>query len=72
RTIETMKKWAMRLLPEHVRHLVDQVRDRQLEPAVLGKLQAKLNQAFTRNTFEPMLEAFEALKSALKMETETP
>lgn len=66
RTIETMKKWAMRFLPEHVRHLVDQVRDRQLEPAVLGKLQAKLNLAFTRNTFEPMLEAFEALQTALK------
>ncbi|MFM9871114.1 gp16 family protein [Achromobacter xylosoxidans] len=66
RTIETMKKWAMRLLSEHVWHLVDQVRDRQLEPAVLGKLQAKLNQAFTRNTFDPMLEAFEALQTALK------
>lgn len=66
RTIETMKKWAMRILPEHIRHLVDQVRDRQLEPAVLGKLQAKLNLAFTRNTFEPMLEAFEALQATLK------
>ena len=30
RTIETMKMWAMRLLPEHVRHLVDQVRDQRL------------------------------------------
>lgn len=66
RTIETMKKWAMRLLPDHVRHLVDQVRDQRLEPAVLGKLQAKLNLAFTRNTFEPMHEALEALQAALK------
>lgn len=65
RTIETMKKWAMRILPEHVRHLVDQVPERQLEPAVLVKLQAKLNLAFTRNTFEPMLEAFEALQAVL-------
>nr|WP_283093797.1 regulatory protein GemA [Achromobacter sp. Marseille-Q0513] len=72
RTIETMKKWAMRILPERVRHLVDQVRDRQLEPAVLGKLQAKLNQAFTRNTFDPMLEAFEALQVALNLGSTKP
>lgn len=65
RTIETMKKWAMRILPERLRHLVDQVRDRQVEPGVLGKLQAKLNLAFTRNTFDPMLEAFEALQAVL-------
>ncbi|MCH1985237.1 regulatory protein GemA [Achromobacter xylosoxidans] len=72
RTIETMKKWAMRILPERVRHLVDQVRDRRLEPAVLGKLQAKLNLAFTRNTFDPMLEAFEALQAALNPRSTRP
>ena len=65
RTIETMKKWAMRLLPDHVRHLVDQVRDQRLEPAVLGKLQASSTWP-SRNTFEPMHEALEALQAALK------
>lgn len=72
RTIETMKKWAMRVLPERVRHLVDLVRDQPLEPTVRESLQFKLNLAFTRNTFEPMLEAWEALQAALKLEAGKP
>ncbi|MCW0207604.1 MAG: regulatory protein GemA [Achromobacter sp.] len=72
RTIETMKKWAMRFLPDGVRELVDQVRQLDLDPFIRKSLEIKLNLAFSRNTFDPMLEAWEALRSTVKREGGKP
>ncbi|MGV8294389.1 hypothetical protein ACV36C_36680, partial [Pseudomonas aeruginosa] len=50
RTIETMKKWAMRFLPDVIRNLVDQARQLNLDPGTQKSIEIKLNLAFTRNT----------------------
>ena len=66
RLIETMKKWAMRFLPQAVKALVPQVGALQLSDLERGQLNAVLNRAFTRQTFDPMHSAWESLNDVLK------
>ena len=66
RLIETMKKWAMRFLPQAVKQLVPQVGALQLSDVERGQLNAVLNKAFTRQTFDPMHSAWESLNDVLK------
>ncbi|MGE8612771.1 MAG: gp16 family protein [Achromobacter veterisilvae] len=73
RTIETMKKWAMRFLPGVVLNLVGQVRSLpHLDAQTRMHLEAKLNRAYAHVTFDPMIEAWEALRAVLKREAGTP
>ena len=66
RLIETMKKWAMRFLPQAVKALVPQVGALELSDVERGQLNAVLNKAFTRQTFDPMHSAWESLNDVLK------
>ena len=66
RLIETMKKWAMRFLPQAVKALVPQVGALQLSDLERGQLNAVLNKAFARQTFDPMHSAWESLNDVLK------
>lgn len=66
RLIETMKKWAMRFLPQAVKALVPQVGALQLSDLERGQLNALLNKAFARQTFDPMHSAWESLNDVLK------
>ena len=66
RLIETMKKWAMRFLPQAVQALVPQVGALQLSDLERGQLNAVLNKAFARQTFDPMHSAWESLNDVLK------
>ena len=66
RLIETMKKWAMRFLPQAVKALLPQVGALQLSDVERGQLNAVLNKAFTRQTFDPMHSAWESLNDVLK------
>ena len=66
RLIETMKKWAMRFLPQAVKALVAQVGALQLSDLERGQLNAVLNKAFARQTFDPMHSAWESLNDVLK------
>ncbi len=66
RLIETMKKWAMRFLPQAVGALVPQVGALQLSDLERGQLNVVLNKAFTRQTFDPMHSAWESLNDVLK------
>ena len=66
RLIETMKKWAMRFLPQAVKALVPQVGALQLSDLERGQLNAVLNKAFARQTFDPMHSAWESLTDVLK------
>lgn len=66
RLIETMKKWAMRFLPQAVKELVPQVGTLPLSDVERGQLNAVLNKAFSRLTFDPMHSAWESLTDVLK------
>ena len=66
RLIETMKKWAMRFLPQTVKQLAPQVGALQLSDVERGQLAETLNKAFTRQTFDPMHSAWESLTDVLK------
>lgn len=66
RLIETMKKWAMRFLPHAVKALVPQVGALELSDLERGQLNAVLNKAFARQTFDPMHSAWESLNDVLK------
>ncbi len=66
RLIETMKKWAMRFLPDAVKELVPRVADLPLSNEDRGQLNAVLNTAFSRLTFDPMHSAWESLTDVLK------
>ena len=66
RLIETMKKWAMRFLPQAVKALVPQVGALELSDVERGQLNAVLNKAFARQTFDPMHSAWESLNDVLK------
>lgn len=66
--IETMKKWAMRILPERVDEMAQQLSDRIIAGALkvptneLGKLWHVVHIARARQTFDPMRAAYDALK----------
>ncbi len=66
RLIETMKKWAMRFLPQAVKALVPQVNALQLSDIDCARLNDALNTAFARLTFDPMHHAWECLNDVLK------
>ena len=66
RLIETMKKWAMRFLPDAVKTLVPRVAELPLSDEDRGHLNAQLNKAFPRLTFDPMHSAWESLNDVLK------
>lgn len=66
RLIETMKKWVMRFLPQAVKELVPQVGALPLSDVERGQLNAVLNKAFSRLTFDPMHSAWESLTDVLK------
>lgn len=66
RLIETMKKWAMRFLPQAVKAMVPQVAAEQLSDLERAQLNAALNTAFARMTYDPMCAAWEHLNEVLK------
>ena len=66
RRIETMTKWAMRFLPQAVKELAPQVGALPLSDVERGQLNAVLNKAFSRLTFDPMHSAWESLTDVLK------
>ncbi len=66
RLIETMKKWAMRFLPDAIKALLPRVAELPLSDEDRGHLNAQLNKAFSRLTFDPMHSAWESLNDVLK------
>jgi phage gp16-like protein len=66
RLIESLKKWAMRFLPEIVSGLAKQAQALQLQPQQALDLQHALNQAFERRTYDPMQAAWAHLTIVLK------
>ncbi len=67
--IETLKKWAMRYLPDQVKAMAQdlalkiKVGDIELDVDALHKVGNYVGQAQIRKTFEPMWDAYELLKS---------
>ncbi len=66
RLIETMKKWAMRFLPDAVRQMVPKVSALPLTDIERLRVNQRLKIAFDRMTYDPMLAAWECLNDALK------
>ncbi len=70
--IESMKKWAMRFLPEQVKALAQQLADAinagrvQLSPETIQGLRHTVGIAQQRQTFDPMQAAWEDLTNAIK------
>lgn len=70
--IESMKKWAMRFLPEQVKALAQQLADAinagrvQLPPETIQGLRYTVGIAQQRQTFDPMQAAWEDLTIAIK------
>ncbi len=66
--IETLKKWAMRYLPDQVKDMAQRLASAinaggiQLTEEELHKLRHLVGLAQTRQTFDPMQDAWEALK----------
>ena len=56
----------MRFLPQAVKELAPQVGALQLSDIERGQLNAVLNKAFARQTFDPMHSAWESLNDVLK------
>lgn len=65
RLIETMKKWAMRYLPDLVKQRATRLVTMQFSADRETRLKRCLATAFTRGTFDPMLAAWDECKSAL-------
>lgn len=66
RLIETMKMWAMRFLPDAIKALLPRVAELSLSDDDRGHLNALLNKALSRLTFDPMRSAWESLNDVLK------
>ena len=72
RLIETMKKWAMRFLPERVKALAEMAAEEinagriVLTPEELAVLQHAIGTAQARQTYDPMYWAWESLTEVLK------
>jgi len=70
--IESMKKWAMRFLPEQVESLAQQLAaainsgELQLPPETIEDLRYTVGTAQRRQTFDPMQAAWEDLTNAMK------
>lgn len=63
--IETLKKWAMRVLPEAVRARAQQLQDVSMSAAERAQLDALRARAFHRGTFDPMQAAWEQMNALL-------
>ena len=59
--IESLKKWALRFLPDAVNKLSLQARELTLSDIKVAQLNERINTAFNRGTFDPMQRAWEAL-----------
>ncbi|UTH73524.1 gp16 family protein [Chromobacterium sp. IIBBL 290-4] len=68
--IESLKKWAMRSLPDLVQKLAAEVQQLPLTAAQCNQLNQLLNTAMTRKTFDPMLSVWEGLTTTLKAKEE--
>lgn len=66
RLIETMKKWAMRFLPQAVQELAPKVGALPLSDFDRCELNGLLRAAYTRLTFDPMYAAWVSLTKTLK------
>lgn len=66
RLIETMKKWAMRFLPQAVKEMVLKASALQLSDTERGRLNMELSTAFERMTFDPMWAVWDSLNDVLK------
>lgn len=64
--IETMKKWALRFLPQAVRDLVPKVAELPMTDQERMTLNNVLRTAFSAGTYDPMHSAWEALTHMLK------
>lgn len=64
--IESLKKWAMRFLPQAVTDLVPKVAALPLSDLERAQLAGVLSKASKRQTFDPCLDAYEALRRALQ------
>lgn len=64
--IESLKKWAMRFLPQAVRELVQKVAAQPLSEPERIQLNAVVSRASTRLTFDPCLDAYQTLRLALE------
>lgn len=69
--IESLKKWAMRYLPDQVKDMAQRLSsasnaaDIQIPAEELSNLSRLVSHAQVRQTFDPMLSAWEALRHAL-------
>jgi phage gp16-like protein len=68
--IESMKKWAMRFLPEIVKQLTQAAQTIALSDQDRLKIGIAVKTAFERQTFDPMLLAWEILTNVLKQSRE--
>ncbi|WP_241499349.1 gp16 family protein [Chromobacterium sphagni] len=67
---ESLKKWAMRSLPDVVQKLAAEVQQLPLTAAQRDKLNQRMATAMARKTFDPMLSVWESLTAALKAKEE--
>ncbi|AXE34041.1 gp16 family protein [Chromobacterium phragmitis] len=68
--IESLKKWAMRSLPDLVQKLAAEAQQLPLTAAQCDELNQRMATAMTRKTFDPMLSAWESLTAVLKAKEE--
>ncbi|QND84205.1 DUF1018 domain-containing protein [Chromobacterium vaccinii] len=68
--IESLKKWAMRSLPDLVQQLAAEVQQLPLTAAQCNELNQLMAKAMVRKTFDPMLSAWESLNAALNAKEE--
>lgn len=66
--IETLKKWAMRILPGKVMELLAQAKALALAPEEVELINSDLNRAFGSDAFDPMHAAWETLTTTIKKE----
>ncbi|MDO8931543.1 MAG: regulatory protein GemA [Rhodocyclaceae bacterium] len=63
--IETLKKWALRYLPDAIQKLVPQVKTAGIGYMQAMRLNEALSHAYSRGTFDPMHSAWQALNDVL-------
>lgn len=64
--IETLKKWALRFLPDAVQKLSLQARELPLSALQKSQINGLIAVAFDRGTFDPMQSAWQQLTDVLK------
>jgi len=68
KVIETLKKWAMRFLPEVVKRMEQEASNVSMSLADRNALDYAVSKALRRNTYDPMAIALAHLSKALKTE----